>query len=59
MFFRWSESLNILCDIIQNETRAKKSGYYKRLAVATAITFSTPVMSHASYGKKPIDPIER
>ena len=59
MFFRWSETLEILCDIIQNENRAKNSGYYKRLAVATAITFSTPVMSHASYGNKPIDPIGR
>ena len=51
--------MEILCDIIQNESRAKNSGYYKRLAVATAITFSTPVMSHASYGNKPIDPIGR
>ena len=56
---KWLEVADLLSKILDLDPEARKGGYRLNLAVAIAITFSTPVRSFASYDKATIDPLER
>lgn len=56
---KWSNSVDLINQILDLDPEARKGGYRLRLAVSIAITFSTTVKSFASYNKTDIDPIAR
>ena len=59
MDFRWIETINLLANILDMDPQMRTDSYRRRLGVATAITFSSPVWSFASYKKRQIDAISR
>ena len=55
----WTELLDLLTEICELDDRVIGDSYRLKLAIAIAITFSTPVKSMASYGQRCINPIQR
>ena len=56
---KWPEVVDLLTQILNLDPEARKGGYRLNLAVAIALTFSSPVKSFASYNKATIDPLAR
>ena len=56
---KWTEVIGILTQIFDLDPEAHSNGYRLRLAVAVAVTFSSPVKSMASYGRRNIPAIAR
>ena len=55
---KWSNAINLINQILDLDSEAKKGGYRLQLAVAIALTFSNPVKSFSNYNKTEIDPLE-